>query len=53
MTKNSRFVTIQVNKRKYKLITNDLKRVYKLEKTICPSIPFYNMSNLKDFVDKD
>ena len=46
MAKNCKFITIEVTKRKYQLMTNDLKRVFKINKLTLPSISFYYISNL-------
>jgi hypothetical protein len=51
MVKISKFVTIEVNKRKYKLTTTDLKKLYKIDKNKCPSIPFYDITNLHENID--
>lgn len=52
MAKNS-FVTVQVKSKKYKLITTDLKRVYRIEKPHYPSIPSYNKDKELSFPETE
>jgi hypothetical protein len=35
------YVTVQVKSKKYKLITTDLRRVYRVERTQYPPIPIF------------
>lgn len=49
MGKNS-FVTVRIKKRKYKIIVADLRKVYKIEKTKYPTIPFYQGDKIDCFL---
>lgn len=45
MVKNNKFITINVGNRKYKLITTDLRKVYKINTNTRPNIPLYHSNN--------
>lgn len=36
------YITVNIRSRKYKLITNDIKKLYRMEKNQYPPIPHFN-----------